>query len=316
MKRLHSFGTIACGIASLCIIASCSQDELPGGTPSDELRPLVLQTNLRPATRGTANNQWDGGEQVCVSVTENSVVPSTTSTYTYTVDASGNLASNSPYYWPKTTDDWELLVSAWYPTDLTDGSTRNLPTNQSSEEDFQRADALYAPQQSFTYSENGQYPLNFYHQNVKLVVNVLNRGLAAGYRAENVSLSVGPISYEGYYSQPAPETNQYGSWQSVTGSENITPYRLSEPNVVNGTQTVASFEAIVLPQTVNANNTLFTFTLSGKSYTYKVPSGGITWEIGQKYIYDVTIAGEGTVTVSNITVLPWTSQNGGNLTTE
>lgn len=314
MKRLHSFGTIACGIAALCLTVACSQDELPGNTPSDELRPLVLQTNLQPATRGTVNNQWDDGEQVCVSVTEILVVPSTTSTYTYTADASGNLASNTPYYWRKT-QGWELLVCAWYPTDLTDGSTRNLPTNQSSEEDFQRADALYAPQQTFTYSKNGQYRLNFYHQNVKLVVNVLNRGMAAGYQGD-VSLRIGSISNEGYYSQSEPANDPYGSWQSVTGSENITPYRLSEPNVVDGTQTVASFEAIVLPQTVNANSTLFTFTLNGKDYTYKVPSGGITWSIGQKYIYDVTIAGQGDVTVSNITVSPWTEQDGGSLETE
>lgn len=314
MKRLHSFGTIACGITALCLTVACSQDELPGNTPSDELQPLVLQTNLQPATRGTVNNQWDDGEQVCVSVTETLVVPSTTSTYTYTADASGNLASNTPYYWRKT-QGWELLVCAWYPTDLTDGSTRNLPTDQSSEENFQRADALYAPQRTFTYSKNGPYRLDFYHQNVKLVVNVLNRGMAAGYQGD-VSLRIGSISNEGYYSQSEPATNPYGSWQSITGSENITPYRLSEPNVVDGTQTVASFEAIVLPQTVNANNILFSFTLNGKIYTYKVPSGGITWSIGQKYIYDVTIAGQGDVTVSNITVSPWTEQDGGNLETE
>ena len=294
MKRLHSFRTIVCSIATFCLITACSQDELQGDMLSDELRPLVLQTNLQPVTRSTIHNQWVGGEQVKIRLTENNIVGGDIYDYTYTADANGNLTCNAPYYWPKI-QGWELIVSAYYPTDLDFMSEKKLPTDQSTELNFQSTDALFAPPKSFFYQKNGQYKLDFYHQNVKLVVNVLNTGLVAGYQSTDVSLSVGPIRSEGIYQSPIPihlGAGPYGSWVSLAGSETFTPYRLLKPNVVNGTSSVASFEVVVLPQTVEAGNTLFTFTVDGQNYCYTVPTGGITWDIGKKYTFNVTIGHE------------------------
>lgn len=294
MKRLHSFGTIVCSIATFCLITACSQDELQGDMLSDELRPLVLQTNFQPVTRSTIHNQWVGGEQVKIRLTEVDILQGDIYDYTYTADASGNLTCNAPYYWPKI-QEWELVVCAYYPTDLDNELEKRLPTDQSTEQDFQSTDALFAPPKSFFYQENGQYKLDFYHQNVKLVVNVLNTGLVAGYQSTDVSLSVGPIRSEGIYRSPVPilpGESPYGNWESLAGSETFTPYRLLKPNVVNGTSTVASFELVVLPQTVEAGNTLFTFTVGGQNYCYTVPTGGVTWNIGNKYIFNVTIGHE------------------------
>lgn len=42
----------------------------------------------------------------------------------------------------------------------------------------------------------------------------------------------------------------------------------------------------------------------------------ITWEAGHSYTYEVTITRESGVWVNNVSVSPWTPQDGGSLETE
>ena len=58
------------------------------------------------------------------------------------------------------------------------------------------------------------------------------------------------------------------------------------------TTSLVSFGALVIPQTISEGQTLFTFTVDGQTYTYTVPAGGITWEGGKEYTYNVTIGYE------------------------
>ena len=58
------------------------------------------------------------------------------------------------------------------------------------------------------------------------------------------------------------------------------------------TTSLVSFGALVIPQTISEGQTLFTFTVDGQTYYYKVPSGDIKWETRKEYTYNVTIGYE------------------------
>ncbi len=62
----------------------------------------------------------------------------------------------------------------------------------------------------------------------------------------------------------------------------------------DGNTSLVSFGALVIPQTISEGQTLFTFTVDGQTYYYKVPSGDIKWETRKEYTYNVTIIGEAT----------------------
>ena len=73
----------------------------------------------------------------------------------------------------------------------------------------------------------------------------------------------------------------------------------------DGTTSLVSFGALVIPQTIAEGNTLFTFTVDGQTYYYEVPSGGIKWETRKEYTYNVTIIGEAEVVVNSVTQGDW-----------
>ena len=66
-----------------------------------------------------------------------------------------------------------------------------------------------------------------------------------------------------------------------------------------------SRQALVIPQTISEGQLLFSFTVDGQTYTYTVPTGGITWSAGTEYTYNVTIIGEAEVVVNSITQGNW-----------
>ena len=75
------------------------------------------------------------------------------------------------------------------------------------------------------------------------------------------------------------------------------------------TTSLVSFGALVIPQTIAEEETLFTFTADGQTYYYKVPSGGITWNAGTEYTYNVTIGYEFKVEAEQST--DWNEGNSG-----
>ena len=58
------------------------------------------------------------------------------------------------------------------------------------------------------------------------------------------------------------------------------------------TTSLVSFGALVIPQTISEGQLLFSFTVDEQTYTYTVPTDGITWNAGTEYTYNVTIGYE------------------------
>ena len=88
------------------------------------------------------------------------------------------------------------------------------------------------------------------------------------------------------------QVNNVFIWTSGETKGTITPYTLGQKSMSDENTSLVSFGALVIPQTISEGQTLFTFTVDGQTYTYTVPAGGITWEGGKEYTYNVTIGYE------------------------
>lgn len=121
MKRLKIVQT-ACVLASLLMLAACTQDQLadsdvqnlPGGKYPLTFTATQDEVVASPQTRVSENDgkssKWDGNETIGVQI------GGSTETGTYTLDASGNATAQNPVYWINTQP---ATVNAWFPTDKT-----------------------------------------------------------------------------------------------------------------------------------------------------------------------------------------------------
>ena len=151
----------------------------------------------------------------------------------------------------------------------------------------------------------------------KVVVHVRNVGPV--YESDDVSVTIGDINnivMNGTVSTDDMDGN-YFNWTQGNTMGTITAYSLGpQPLASDGNETsLASFAALVIPQTVESYNDYLVIKNGNARYRC-YSSTDITWEAGNSYTYDVTVIGENRVTVDNITVSGW--GNGGNheLTTE
>ena len=112
-------------------------------------------------------------------------------------------------------------------------------------------------------------------------------------------------------------SENYLNWTPGSTMGTISAYSLGpKPLASDENETsLASFAALVIPQTVES---LFPY-LDIKNGLRSYPcysSTEITWEAGHSYTYEVTIMEESGVWVNNVSVSPWTPQDGGSLETE
>lgn len=77
---------------------------------------------------------------------------------------------------------------------------------------------------------------------------------------------------------------------------------------------VASYECILLPQTVAANTFTISFTLGGKAYKW-TSANAVTLESGKAYTLSLT-AGKEIVTVKSLSATAWDEQTEGSIATE
>ena len=116
------------------------------------------------------------------------------------------------------------------------------------------------------------------------------------------------------FANPTTQTSTIwaGEWTNHSNQGTITPHKAATAN-----SCAATFEALVIPQTVSTG-TLFQFYVGNVGpFRYTVPAEGITWNAGMEYTYNVTLKAENqTVTVNNITAGGWGDGGSHNLETE
>ena len=326
MKR-KGFLQTACTLAAMLLLAAaCTPNDCDGsqGEPLPEGKyPMTFTaTGLQatPQTRAaTADGQWTTDDEVAIQVKG---VKDGVKKYTPT-SISNNAATatlqaatgETPFYWESTSD---INVSGWYlgtgysATPPTDASwSWSVQSNQNENEGYQKSDFLYAPAKSFAFKPQtgADNSLTFYHQTAKVIINIRQEGILTD---ANMITSViignnNNIALKGTYTAPTGNGTA-GTWNPATdGKGTITPKRLTNPNTGvsfeggSSTETaLASYEALVIPQTVTTGENFIGITVDGITYYYKAETGKNELKAGYVHTYNITVKGEKLeVTVSN-----------------
>ena len=288
-------------------LASCTQDELAEqGTALPEGKyPLEFTARVSGnlQTRATVDDIWDSGNNIVLKINNGDTE------YIYQYDGALWNALGNTYYWQNTLP---LSVTAYSYGGKATGSFA-VSDNQSTSDAYQSGDYLYA-QKEFVFDNDNS--LEFYHQTSQIVVHIRNRGFAQG--QQNISLQIGydnNLAISGNFTPPT-STNNYGTWDTSNGTKAVvTPYNIGTQNIMVDDNTaeisVASFSALVIPQTISAGQKLFCVMIEGYSpFYYTVPSGDISWQAGYRYTYNLSLTANGTITVDNAIGLPggWTDE--------
>ena len=300
------------------ILSACSHDDLTETRPAENSEPLVLTAVMADATTGTRatpDNSWEGTETVIVEVIDN-YDNMTTPDWTqakkgiYTAGTDGKLTFTSGEQSSWLSDTETKLVRAWHYGDDSKVHPDSWPVqrNQGTDDNYANSDLLFA--QATTVSGRQEIALKFYHQVAKVVVHVRNVGPV--YESDDVSVTIGDrnnIVMNGTVSTDDMDGN-YFNWTQGNTMGTITAYSLGPQPLASENETsLASFAALVIPQTVESNYRYLVIKNGNASY-FCYSSTEITWSAGHSYTYEVTITRENGVTVNNITVSDW--GNGGN----
>ena len=267
--RRHLIMIVA--IAFVLALVSCTNDSgmNPGGST------LTLRASIGKDS-ASASETFSEGDAVTILINDNK--------YTYTVSADGKLSSGNPYYF-RSPDSVE--VQGIYPAidSIQDNSfTWEIKTDQSTKEAYNSSDLLVSSDVKVS-SENRNASLAFYHQAARIVINVKESDFLSANPLSSVKIK--DIAIMGEYTLPA-DRGTHGTWTAQSGSTegDITLRKTDFP--ANGC--VASYEAIVIPQTIASGKKLFEFNVGeyGPFY-YNVPSNGIEWKAGDEYVYNITL---------------------------
>ena len=300
------------------ILSACSHDDLTETSPAENGEPLVLTAVMADATTGTRatpDNSWEGTETVIVEVIDNydnTTTPDWTQAkrgiYTAGTDDKLIFTSGTQSTW--LSDNETKLVRAWHYGNNSEERSDSWPvqTNQTGD-NYAKSDLLFA---QATVIRRQEIALKFYHQVAKVVVHVRNVGPVYG--SDDVSVTIGNFTNQVVMDGTVSTDNiseNYLNWTPGSTRGYITAYNLGpKPLASDGNETsLASFAALVIPQTVESNYRYLVIKNGNASY-FCYSSTEITWSAGHSYTYEVTITRENGVTVNNITVSDW--GNGGN----
>lgn len=305
------------------ILSACSHDDLTETSPAENGEPLVLTAVMADATTGTRatpDNSWEGTETVIVEVIDN-YDDTTTPDWTqakrgiYTASTDGKLTFTSGTQSTWLSDTETKLVRAWHYGDdsKVHPDSWSVQRNQGTDDNYAKSDLLFAQE---TVSEGQEIALKFYHQVAKVVVHVRNVGPVYG--SDDVSVTIGymnNIVMDGTVSTDNISEN-YLNWTPGSTRGYITAYNLGpKPLASDENETsLASFAALVIPQTVKENE--YYLVINNRSEYSCYASKDIVWKAGHSYTYEVTITKESGVWVDKIIVSSWTEQDGGSLETE
>lgn len=304
MKRLSAFRKMT--VAAACCVfafAACTDDDVDDGTTlPDGKYPMAFTAGVDglAATRATTDNTWAGNEEVAVwmgSGDPKKYTPAAGGTSVTLQAATGE----KPFYWESTSN---INVSAWY---LGTGYAATLPTTWSvkatqSGDGYQQSDFLYAPAKSIAFNpQTGtDNSLTFYHQTAKVIINIRKEGILTD-ASKITSVIIGNnnnIALKGTYTAPTGNGTA-GTWTPTTdGKGTITPKTLTNPNTVSfgsgstAETALASYEALVIPQTVTTGENFIGITVDGTNYWYKAETGSNELKAGYVHTYNITVKGE------------------------
>ncbi|MCR4773770.1 MAG: fimbrillin family protein [Prevotella sp.] len=196
--------------------------------------------------------------------------------YKYSVDASGNLTSNTPYYFTTTSN---VAVSSWYPYTSTALSSFSVQSDQTSYANREKSDLLYG---TTTVNQGSANVISYSHKVAKLIVSVKVNNTQHIANGTISKLTMSGIKLSGTVSN--------GTLTASGSNGTITLHNTIASSTSNNNST-ATYEAYLIPQTTTST---FVVSVGGTNLSIAVPSK--TFAAGKiqtlELIYNV--AGSGT----------------------
>lgn len=252
-KNLRARLLVAAMIGISLFAVSCSDvtdsDALPDGKYP---MTFTAQVDGLTVTRATADNTWNGAEEVAIQI------GGEIKKYTAANDGSLTIAENgTPFYWQTTSD---ITVNAWYPYSTTKPTIAELrvKANQSENNNYLESDYLEAVDATVTF--NTPAALIFKHRTAKVVVT-----LKAGEGVTDVANAA--VTF----------VNQTGV---DGGGTEVTP----KTETIDG---VTTYSALLIPQQMQGK-LFIKVTVGGNNYYY-TPKGVENGNLRAGYVDNYTI---------------------------
>lgn len=251
------------------MLASCSNEDMPGGEPlPDGQYPLQLTASVgSPQSRAAGKDSWTQGDKISVNLDGN--------TGLYTLNADGTIKNaDRPVFWQNTD---EARVCAWYPAGYPEPDKPVDISNQSN--GFAAFDYLYA---STTGSYTAPVSLVFEHCMAKVKCK-----LVAGNGVTDAELASAKVSIAGYTKVvfACIAGNCVGSDEGWITS-------------------TSDHEALLPPHDMGGKE-FIKVSINGNDFIYTPGEGAANLQSGTHYIYTITVKKDG-IEVTSVNGGEWT----------
>lgn len=283
---MKTFQLIRMALPIIFALAACNNEEiLPDGTPDSDGNKIRITTTVgnfisedgAPDTRAGINDDtgkgtFDNGDMIglWVMLTKGSTAPEPMQTLTYNSGSWSGCTTVWENYEAAMSADSKLRFAALYPAPQAGGNETSftVKTNQSTPEDYEASDLLFAISEFEAKPQDGIVQLAFEHKMACLKITL------KGNDAANASVVVKDV-------ETTCVVNIDGSIAQSTGNQaDITPKKADGSN---------TFYTLIPPQTLTDGLKL-DITADGKTTTHTVKdTGGKPLEGGSQYNIALTL---------------------------
>lgn len=316
MKRSILRHNFALWLVVALALASCSQDEpadsgqgtlLPYGKYPLELTATIGEAVATPATRGTVHGTFPNGYtgsslRMASSIDypeENKIdwmsyMVGTVRTYQIYADGTMVIDCNytrDPIYWRRTDEKIYIYAYSWdrFPDERNTSNPHKVEEDQREESKFNDSDYLFA-YAALTF--RGDKTLTFRHLTSKVTINLRPSKYLSAQALEDVSVTLTTKDVQWYiqgnFIGTKPKEITLFEAEALKQSE-IIPYK--NPTPKEGMY--ATYEAVVIPQTITGTGKTIQIKVGETTYSYEVKCPKDQYTSGEEWIYNITVDAKG-----------------------
>lgn len=315
MKRRILRHKFALWLVVALALASCSQEELadngqgtllPYGKYPLELTAAIGEAVATPATRGTVHGTWpDYGFWTPCKVASSIDYPEeneidwwdyTIQKSQYEINEDGTVVPYigfySPVYWRHSDEIIYIYAYSWYrvPDERNTSNPHEVFEDQREEIRFEQSDYLFA-YEALTFGGNNT--LHFRHLTSKVTINLRQSDYLDEQDPEEVEVKLtgkdgGNWYIKGNFIGRKPKEITLFEAEGLEQSE-IIPYR--NPNPTD--DMYATYEAVVIPQTITGTGKTIEIKVGETTYSYEVECSKGQYTSGEEWIYNITVDAKG-----------------------
>ena len=176
----------------------------------------------------------------------------------------------------------------------------NAQTDQSTDDGIKASDHLYYSSNAVTPSENGTISIPFDHIMSKLEITVTLRNQYGASETNPITSAIAFGSATSATYSPAEAT----TWSNYNSA--VSDISLCPSGSYSAAERTATYEAILIPQTIDANTFGVKVKIGDKTYTWE-SANAVTLEGGNKYTLNLTL-GKNELTLNTLSVSKWNEE--------